>query len=554
VWAHDAGDGGAIVGSHHVEARSDGGAYAVKVLGSRVDALTLAYRVKLDPAFVAALCARAEVAKEHGRAAFRWGVQAPRDSSGVVSSRRQLGPLRARWADEADAAERVSKVWGELRYSRASKTWNIVNEPFFRLRIDLHAPGGGALVTCGYCRGMGSVKGVACSHCEANGTEEEPGWTVEIVWYAQTLADWGLDLALRESAAIAALMGDVREQRLRRIDLCADVDGWEIASADVRRLAKRPRAKWAVDDSGVDKAIDEAANVHGRGALAKRRITGISVGRGGAMMARIYDKRAEVERDERRQEAEEARWKAAGWDGEAPIARVEFQIRGVALTELGIRDPDAVVEPVVRVEPYVDAYGKRRLRRVVEGQRILTAEEDGRAVQMTIVHRLASIWSTCLDWVRLVVPEYTRGGKLKAASRLRDDPRWALLREVEFSNVRRAIPIRRYRPRAAASAAQALGVSLSQAGREGRLSELSEERVCYDDGARGESLLRARVLALKVSEADRVVRWLLDRGDGPAGALEHLAVRSNAARARFKSHVRAEPKAAEWKDEAAAVA
>ncbi len=528
----------------------------MKVLGSRVDALTLAYRVKPDAAFVAALRERAEVAKEHGRASFSWAVRAPVDETGTVAARYRLGPFRARWADDVDASERVSKVWGELRYSRAAKVWQIVNEPFFRLRVDLHAPGGGALRDCGHCRGLGSVSGFPCNVCEAQGTLEEPGWTVEIVWYAQTLADWGLELVLRESAAIAALIGDVREQRLRRIDLCADVEGWEIAGSDVKRLAKRPRAKWAVDDAGPEEPTDEPANVHGRGELSRRRVTGISVGRGGALMARIYDKRAELERNERRREAEESRWKAAGWDGLEPVTRVEFQIRGVALAEMGLRDPDAVVEPVSRLEEYFDARGRKRRRKVVTGYRVVTADEDGREVQATLVHRLDAIWSTCLGWVRLVVPRKSKKGAPVAASRLADDPRWAILRAVQFSSTRQAAPIHRHRPRSAASAAQALGVSLSQAGRDGRLRKLSEDRFAYPDDERGESMLRARILALKVDEAARVVEWLLERGEGPAGALEHLAVRSNAARARFRGvvGVREGPRAARQREFQAASA
>lgn len=268
--------------------------------------------------------------------------------------------------------------------------------------------------------------------------------------------------------------------------------------------------------------------------MARRRITGISVGRGGAMMARIYDKRAELERDEDRRGAEEERWTKAGWDGTSSVARVEFQIRGVALTELGIRDPDGCVVPVFKHEAYTDKRGKRRVRAVVLGHRVLTAEEEGRVVQATIVHRLEAVWRTCLDWVRLVVPEFSRNGKPLPTSRLKDDPRWELLRTVSFLETKDALPIRRYRPRGAASAAQALGVTLSHAGRVGALrSELPEEREAYEDDVRTETTLLERISALKLEEAKFIVEELKLRHGGAAGASQHFAIRHNAARARF---------------------
>jgi hypothetical protein len=546
----------------------DAGGLGMKVLGSRVDALTLAFRVRLDPSFVAKLKERGEVARQHGRAAFQWTTLEP-DTAMGSSTERRLGPHRQRWADDYERSARVARLWGEMAYSAQRGVWRITNEPYFRIQVKEHAEGGGQIRDCGACHGTGWCSPTnhapsvllreRCPRCDGATVLEDPGWTLEIIWYAQELARVGLANVLRESEAIASMTGEVLESRLRRLDLCADVEGWEIRTEDVKRLAKRPRARWSVDDAGPSNDVFEPTgpeppkctrtgackerctcndvNTYGSGSvMAQRRITGISVGRGGAFMSRIYDKRAELERDSmgERRAAEEERWTAAGWDGESAVARVEFQIRGVALVELGIRDPDACVVPVMRHEAYTDRRGKRRVRAVVMGHRVLTAQEDGREVQATIVHRLEAVWRTCLDWVRLVVPAFSRNGRPKPVSRLEDDPRWALLRTVSFDETR-AAPIKRYRPRAAATAAQALGVCLSQAGRANQLTtELPEEVEAYGtDEALIEAMLRSKLAALFSSTAEHVTTWMIERFGGAAEAAAHYAIRHNAARARF---------------------
>lgn len=532
----------------------------MKSLGARVDALTLAFRVRLDPAFVARCKSRAEVAREHGRAALEWVIEEPITKMGHSSARR-LGPQRARWVDDDrfPGARRRAAIWGELSYTTQRGVWRITNEPYFRIQIQENAAGGGAVRTCGVCRGAGwlppssfSLRRDRCSACEAEGVVEDPGWTIEIIWYAQELARIGLEAALHESHAIAGLTGEVLEARLRRIDLCADIEGWEISPDDVKRLAKRPRARWAVDDAGPRKAPKvpqclrsgackerctcNDVQVYGTGStIRERHITGIAVGRGGALMSRIYDKRCELENDRigLRREAEETRWRAQGWKGQAPVTRVEFQIRGVALVELGVRDPDACVVPIYRREFYQDANGKTKLRAVVVGEKILTtANDQGVEVQATITHRLEAIWRTCLDWVRLVEPEESKTGRPIPVARLKDDPRWALLRTVTFLPNGDG-PIKRFRPRAHASAAQALGVALSQAGREGQLAHEPEGKEHYGDDEASERDLQAKVLMLFTQSAESVTRWLLERFGGPANAHVHLAVRSNASRARF---------------------
>lgn len=531
----------------------------MKVLGHRVDALTVAYRVKLDPAFVARLREQAEVAREHGRAAFMYEVRVPDDDGdGTMTSngRHKVGPARLRWADEASRIQRQEKVWGELRFSRADKCWRVTNHGFYRMQVLLNAPGGGALRDCPACKGLAYVNGATCLACDGKGSDEEPGWTLEIIWYAQHLAQWGLEKTLLESAALASNCGEVLETRLRRIDLCADVVGWDVDHGELLdRLVKRPHAEWrkwnASDDEEKDEAFADSAVVprararvrrdaqksdrelanqdadraaiYGRGAMQKRRVTGLVVGRG-PVMCRIYDKRAELERSAERRELEEDRWREKGWDGIEAVTRAEFQLRGVALTEFGIRDPDAVLIPVTRVDTYLDANGRKRRRVVVSGHEVL-AREDG--TEATVVDRLNDLWHACLNWVRIVVPDPKSPHKAKC--RLKDDPRWAILRELRFTDAEPR-PIRRHRPRASASCAQALGVSLSQAAAEGRLHSVTENREAYDEDERTKARLRARLVALKVAEAARILEALIEKHDGVVGACVHFAVRSNAAR------------------------
>jgi hypothetical protein len=517
----------------------------VIVVGSRVDAFTIAFRVFLDPAFVTRLRERAEVAKKYGRAAVEWEMRAP-DAPGsrVVDARTRFGELPLRWADDWAGPERVvTRCLGELRFSRAANAWQITNEPFFRAQVLLKGPGAGegAPERCAACDGIGAIRGAACGACDGVGSVEDPGWNVEVVWYAQEIARIGLRAVLAESKALAAAWGDVKEARVRRIDLCADVAGWEVKSEDLKRIVKRPRAGWNVHDDGIEDQeqifFDRPADVAGGGQLASRHVTGISIGRGGAIMARLYDKRRELTRSSsdssaEKREAEETRWRAAGWDGLAPVTRVEFQIRGMAVAEFGLRDPDGATEPVYVLEK--DRRGKLRSRPA--GVRTCVTA-DGEV--LGLCERIDFLWSSCLDWCRLVVPEETRTGTPKAASRLPEDARWTLLRQVRFDEEARAAePIRRFRKRSAASSAQSLGVGLSQAAREGLLSELGEDVVAVD-APDALSMLRAMLVALKLAEVERIERWLLEREGSPQGALACFAVRSNAARARFLRYARA---------------
>lgn len=514
----------------------------MKVLDRRVDWLTLAYRVTLDASFTDALTRRAMVAQKHSRAAFYWRPIVVTGRSDAEHGREER-TLRAREDDLArelgfqGATSATLAPWGELRYSRARKCWHITSHDAYQLRVDALAPG--------------------AEDVEIGGTTvRQGGWTIEVTFAAQWLAEFGLLEALRKGEAMAALCGTVHETRLRRIDLCADVEGWEIGEEDVRRLVKRPRARWqkeyggtvAVDAAGeiellkkkksgrvskTEREEEERAQDYGRGALDRRQITGLSVGRGGALMSRIYDKRIELERDEERRVNEERRWTDKGWDGRSRVTRVEFQIRNVAVHELGIRDPWRVKD----VEWGTSKHGRRV---VVARKDAVRIDEDGEVHHLGLVDRLDAIWQTCLDWVRLVEPAYRDDGEMLPAGRLADDERWALLRDVRFDETCKPSKIKRVRVRTAASAAQLVGVAISRAARDGDLSPMGEESAAlFDDdvAAREVSLYVGRLM---VSQAVTVIEDLYRRFGGPVGAYEHLAVRNDAAIARNAARFAAE--------------
>ena len=107
-----------------------------------------------------------------------------------------------------------------------------------------------------------------------------------------------------------------------RVDVYADVQGWRPVSADMGRF--------------VSKANHRELHVVGR------EFTGYVFGRTGGVLARIYDKTAQM------REAG-LTWMRAYWQGYVegePVWRVEFQVRGPLLRRLRSREPDAVLASV----------------------------------------------------------------------------------------------------------------------------------------------------------------------------------------------------------------
>lgn len=246
--------------------------------------------------------------------------------------------------------------------------------------------------------------------------DEHPiaGCHLEVTFYQGFLASNDVASGVCEAyvRAVAATLGAVSELRVRRLDLAADVAGWAIRPGDRDLWIKPGRSPVT---SYVD--LPEAENVreHGQGT----RITGYTVGAGGPILLRVYDKRTHLaEREPDKREGEELLWKSRGWSGEGPVTRVEFQLRTEALRSFGVEGPEGLARAL---DP----------------------------LWQNLTHR----------WCRLALLDNKRPDRRTL------DPRWALLREVRFSHL--SLPAARRYFSSGASARQALGNVISYLARQG---------------------------------------------------------------------------------------
>jgi hypothetical protein len=425
----------------------------IRIVHNRVDMFVAAYRVQLHEHVRVSLARAADIARAHGRSAVR-----------------------------------VASLDWELKIGSAAAIYNLRRDQHVRIRIDLNAAGG-----------------MIVQREDPRGEivpEQQPGWTVEIVAYAAHLAEVGLQSIKLEAEKLAHELGRVFDGRLRRIDLAADVAGWELRAKDRRAFVRRSRVRTSIYAPGVH---DLRAAVPAKEARASatahetRQITGFTVGRGD-VVARIYDKREELQLDASKHKApaEEARWTAGGWDGKEKITRVEFQLRGEALKELGARSLDSVHDPVT-------------------GEIVPLHEHVPR------------MWSSSLQWLRLVERKKTRTGKKMPLTRCPNDPRWDVLYSTSWGH---APPIHRVRERGGASSAQALGSMLSVAAARGKLADaLPESKEAW---ASADATKLRELLAIIASwSVDLIAADMIERWNGPADACVHVAVLWNAARARF---------------------
>lgn len=198
--------------------------------------------------------------------------------------------------------------------------------------------------------------------------------------------------------------------RVRRIDLCADFLGFAVSdiARDAwlapRRLQTKEHATMATFTRGA-------------------RVTGFSLGKGD-VSARVYDKTEELDLPQNagdKRDAEHARWEAAGWDRSELVTRVEFQVRGDALDQFEMRDPEKLFASFDALWTY------------------LTRERNTRDQT---------------PWLRLSVPE---PGQRR--DRWRVDARWLEVQRVTF--VRDAGPCERTYKRTPAQGARAVSLMLS---------------------------------------------------------------------------------------------
>lgn len=190
------------------------------------------------------------------------------------------------------------------------------------------------------------------------------GWTLELVARSTYLAANPLHQVIDDLGNMAAELGESEAIRLRRFDMAADFSGWKLYQHDPQRLVKtRCRTAKVVSFDSLrqaqqEKEEQEKAERKSRGKRDEEKrgamrdadrtyrksishITGHVVAPGNAVMLRIYDKVAELAaiQDREKTKAEQGIWSEAGWESGDPVTRVEFQLRGMVLDELKLRDP-----------------------------------------------------------------------------------------------------------------------------------------------------------------------------------------------------------------------
>lgn len=125
-----------------------------------------------------------------------------------------------------------------------------------------------------------------------------------------------------ELRGILESLGDVEQPRVSRVDLfvdfCSrvDMEGWN-------------RRAW----------VTKAAEIHQY--AESEQFTGWTVGAGGVLMARLYEKL--IESRKRGKDYLHGLWRQAGWDGEQPVWRLEFEFKRELLVQLGLDSVTSVV-------------------------------------------------------------------------------------------------------------------------------------------------------------------------------------------------------------------
>ncbi len=117
------------------------------------------------------------------------------------------------------------------------------------------------------------------------------------------------------NACIADLGHFQREINLSRVDLCCDfVTSFPLA--DVKEF------QWITRAKNIDRHTDS------------KRFSGFSIGMGGFLSARLYNKTIEMKKNPR--PYLEALWKNEGWDSSEEVWRLEFQFRRPVLKQFAV--------------------------------------------------------------------------------------------------------------------------------------------------------------------------------------------------------------------------
>ena len=109
-------------------------------------------------------------------------------------------------------------------------------------------------------------------------------------------------------------LGEISPPNVSRIDLFVDF-------ASNEDMESWTRSAWVTKASGLSQFVEH------------QTFTGWSIGAGGVVMARLYNKRIEIQKSNKLYL--EPLWREAGWDGESNVWRLEFQLKSELLKQLG---------------------------------------------------------------------------------------------------------------------------------------------------------------------------------------------------------------------------
>lgn len=337
-------------------------------------------------------------------------------------------------------------------------------------------------------------------------TGASDGWRIEVQPSALLLGRVGHEIAREMARELArAVLVDVLEERVRRVDLCADWMGYELEAIGLLDWIAPRRTKAA--DLALSHRYSHAGIVSGW-TLGKSDIS-----------HRTYDKTRELREPghEVKRAEEHARWRAAGWSGGdrpltraqieegghpeyQPVTRVEFQVRGDALKQFpglgNFRDPDVLFRSLDSVWAYLtDA--RPSAPRGAPMKKGADVKVGGHDVQQKA------------GWCRLVVL-----GTATRRHRCRTQRRWRAVQRVTFAGVCMPVPARE-RIQAAAPERRAVGQIIDLVAAEGlhevHVPPLGKVNL-VDLGRAREAIAQARESSAGWNEveAERFVRALLE--------------------------------------------
>lgn len=182
--------------------------------------------------------------------------------------------------------------------------------------------------------------------------------------------------AVNSATGVVSTLGNIDYPvQLNRVDLCVDF----VTSFDLESL---PDAGWITRARRFDRYRESG------------HFTGLSIGMGGALSCRLYDKTAEIRKSQK--DYLMPLWQSAGWQPGQQVWRLEFEFHRSVLRELGI--------------PCYDR----------------------------LLPNLAGLWEYASDrWLRLAIPSED-----KNQSRWPNHPLWSVLQAVSWQDTP-AIPLSR---------------------------------------------------------------------------------------------------------------